>query len=234
LHHIEDTERRFTLSWMLAQEPREHRSLSWCDWIAVSVQQSHKPVGSDLQRAYHKGGGGASSDAEGTSLRAAISLDDALHHNRQAWERIEEAYALAARAAHLAVLLQSAGQQLNSVGNLWSAADQARLVKEARAARESYRRMQQRRDALRRAYASTWRDLRHLQRGWSAQEWQRYQALIEERIEREPLDDGQAHSEQSITRRVLVASTTPELERALTRVVRSWWARLIDRVRQHA
>jgi hypothetical protein len=159
-------------------------------------------------------------------------MDDVGQRRWQEWERSEEAYALAARCARLAVVLQSVRQQLDRLGNVWSAAERARLGKEARAARESYQCMQQCRDTLRRDYTSTWRDLRQMQRGWSADDWERYRMLIEQRLEgAEPRRSHAAELAHAATRSVLAASAEPAREpplwRAvrLLRAVRSWWAR---------
>src|SRR5262249_24361321 len=96
---------------------------------------------------------------------------------------VEQAYALAGRAARIAVKLRELERQWERLGNRWHALDRARLTKEARVAQQAY--VEQRRQvyAARKAARAAFRDLRAAQEGLSDADWVRYRDLLEARIE---------------------------------------------------
>ena len=151
-------------------------------------------------------------------------MGDTPGHGEHARNNSERAYELAARCIRIAAMLQPLHAELESVGRLWAAADRARLHPDARDLRQRYQDLNQRIAGLRRAYRSTWRDLREVQRDWSDEQWRRYRAVIEERLADAPEMPPSA-------RRVLAESARREsrLLTGLPRTFGRWWARLRGR-----
>ncbi|MBF6589008.1 MAG: hypothetical protein IVW57_00575 [Ktedonobacterales bacterium] len=90
------------------------------------------------------------------------------------WERIHQGLALANRAARVLALRLRADTLAEKYGNLWAAADRARLASEARQAQAAsalWRARARHLSATQRRIAS---DLRRLQRHWTPEMWRHF------------------------------------------------------------
>lgn len=159
--------------------------------------------------------------------------------NRPRQSPPEEALRLVRRCARIAVRAHPLRERLNRVGNLWAAADQARLGAEARAARQEYTELRGRLQRLQRAYRAIWRTLRRLQRDWDEEQWERYRELVDAHLEAlaeetEGSTEGRGAALPHALRQILEASARPArpMRLALLESARRWCAQLWLRLRR--